>query len=162
MPPAQVPEPGSDAWIALRNRNRETWMMGNQEAIAFLAALGAYVEMWDDLIDKDKPVSDEMVNDTLGAALLHIACNPFVAANRAYLFPLLVQMISSYEDSEILCRDEDERCRNLAFHLRNYPLELYQACAFLVGGWEHLRRVGPEMRRFFAFESYSEWEFANG
>lgn len=157
-----APDPGSAEWLALRNRNRERWMMGDQEAVTFLAALGEYVELWDDLIDRDREIAPARVHDTLASALLLIACNPFVARHHAHLMPVLVQMCSSYLDSEDLCRHPDRRVRGVAFHTRNYPLELYHACAFLVGGWAHLRSVGPEIRAFFAFEAFDQWEYADG
>lgn len=151
-------EPGTPQWCELRECNTKEWMMGQPGPIAFLHALGAYVELWDDLIDKDKEISDDEINGTMARGLFDIACNRWFRENADYLSPLLVQMVSAYFDSEELKKDEDVRVRQIAFHLRNYMLELYHACAFLVGGFDHLREVGPEIRRFFAFENFEDWE----
>jgi hypothetical protein len=36
--------------------------VGDQEAIAFNALIYRIVETWDDLVDRDKPVSNEQIN----------------------------------------------------------------------------------------------------
>jgi hypothetical protein len=48
--------------------------------------------------------------------------------------------------------------RNLAFHIRNLGIELYIATAFLLGGYDYMRKVSLEIRTFFAFETFEEWE----
>ncbi|WP_282460149.1 hypothetical protein, partial [Mycoplasmopsis arginini] len=73
------------------------------------------------------------------------------------LTPILIHTASAWLDSEILKTSKDSRQKMLAFHLRNLSLELYHATAFLVGGFEHLRKVSIEMRTYFALESYKEW-----
>lgn len=154
--------PGSDEWIARREELSNECAFGNQQAVAFLAALGAYVELWDDLIDKDKELSDAEICDVLSAGLLDIAMNPWVQAHRVYLAPIIVQMISAYMTSEKLARHPDRRVRQRAFHIRNYPLEAYPAVAFLTGGMPHMLEMEPKIREFFAFEDFDEWEHAHG
>ncbi len=154
-PPLEV---GSEAWCQLRDERTKEWFLDHPGPIAFIHAMGAFVELWDDLIDKDKEIPDEEINGTFIRVLLDIACNRWFIENAEYLSPLVVQMISAYFDSEELKDDKDIAKRQVAFHLRNYMLEFYHACAFLVGGYNHLRSVGPEIRRFFAFETFEDWE----
>ena len=153
---------GSAEWVRERDDLRERCCCGVPEAVQFLAALGAYVELWDDLIDQDKSLSSEDIHNTLAGGLLDVAVNPWVQAHRDFLAPIFVQMISSYLTSEELARDPDIAVRQRAFHLRNSPLEFYPVAAFLTGGIEHMRRMDPEVRRFFAFERFEEWEHAHG
>jgi len=153
---------GSEEWIHDRDALRAECANHDPGAIAFLAALGAYVEMWDDFVDKDKEVSADAVHNTMGAGLLDIACNPWFQANREFLAPVMVMMISAYLTSEELCTDPDIAVRQRAFHLRNYPLEFYPVVAFVTGGMQHMRRMDPKVRRFFSFETFEQWEFANG
>lgn len=155
-------EVGSMQWIQERDQLRDECACHDPRAVQFLAALGAYVELWDDLIDKDKALPEDHIHNGMAGALLDIACNPWFQQHVTYLTPLLVQMVSAYLTSEELCRDPDRKVRGVAFHLRNYPLEFYPAVAFLTGGMAHMRDMERKTRRFFAFEAFEDWEYANG
>lgn len=154
-------EIGSDEWMAERDQLRIECANGHEDAADFLLAVGDYVELWDDLIDKDTEITDERINAAMSNGIL-LNFNPFAQANAHYLRAFIVQMINSYLDSEELQHDDDPKVRNIAFHLRNHPLELYQAVAFCCGGWPHLRQMSPKIRKFFAFESFEEWEREHG
>jgi hypothetical protein len=56
-----------------------------------------------------------------------------------------------------MCKSDKKHLRNLAFHIRNFGIEIHIATAFLIGGFEHMRKVSREIREFYAFE-----EFENG
>lgn len=154
--------PGGLSWMRRRDALREECALGEPHAVQFLMAMGLYVELWDDLIDKDKPISDEMIHSVMAAGLLDVATNPWVQAHRDFIAPTLVMMINNYLTSEELKTDPDVAVRQRAFHLRNFPLELYGVVAFLQGGMHHMRAMDPKIRRFFAFERFEDWEHADG
>lgn len=149
-------------WEERKYALQERWFLGDKEAITFIRALGHYVETWDDLIDKDKELTDEDINATFTMGLLDIASNPFVARHQATIGHLLALMVNGWMCSEEMKRSDDRRVRQVAFHLRNWPLELYPAVALCVGGWLHMRAVSVEIRTWFADEDFDEWEHANG
>ena len=49
---------------------------GDKRAIQLSFDVLAYVHLWDDLIDRDKPVSDHTINRTLLAGITRISCSP--------------------------------------------------------------------------------------
>ena len=153
-------EVGSDEWMAERDALRSDCALGNIEAQDFLLAVGDYVELWDDLIDKDAEITEQRIHASLSNGIL-MAFNPFVRTNSEFIRAFIVQMINSYLDSEKLKKSNKKEIRNIAFHIRNHPLELYQAVAFCCGGWSHLREMSPRIREFFAFETFEEWEAEN-
>ena len=40
----------------------------------------------------------------------------------------------------------------------NPGIELAMLCAFVVGGYDHMRSVSLAMREFFHHENYEEWQ----
>ena len=155
-------KPGSEQWFEQRDQLRLECANGDEQAVAFLSAIGSYVELWDDLIDEDRDIPKDEIHTTLANGLIDIAVNPFVARNQEFIGPVFAMMISAYLTSEELRSDPDVKVRQRAFHIRNYPLELYNIVALLTGGMTHMIRMEPEVRRFFAFEAFEDWEFANG
>ena len=147
-------------WVIERDQKREEWFCGNQDAVKFVTDFMNCAETWDDLIDEDY-VPDDRIHDAFERALIGFNTNPFFVNNRLYLMAIIIHTINAYHDSEIL-KTGNEREKFIAFHLRNFGLEVYQACALLTGGYEHLRKVSPEMRSFFCFENYSDWVKENG
>jgi hypothetical protein len=147
----------SQEWCEKRDLKHADWFLGNVQACDFIHTVMSAIEFTDDLIDKDKPIDNDIIMRNMMALLIRLPNNDFFINNRQHMSVILIHAASAFIDSEALKTSEDERHKLLAFHLRNFALELYHATAFCVGGWEHLRKVSVEMREFFAVETYKEW-----
>lgn len=154
--------PPAPQWLQARDAMRVQVCNGDADALTFLEDFMNVIEFWDDLIDGDVPVGPERINAVFVSVLVRFVNNRFWIENRHYLTPFMVMTISAWMDSEEVGDDADRRVRNVAFHIRNYGLELYHAVAFLTGGWDHLREMGPALRRFFSFEAFEDWEKEHG
>lgn len=148
----------SESWRDLRNANLLRWMLGNADAVECVVALSAISETWDDLIDRDKPIHAEQVNDCFVRALITLQVNPFFKANESLFYAIIVAGSNAWMDANQMQADPDAKWRMLAFYLRNTSYEIANLAAFRVGGWDHLRSISLEMRKFFSHESYDEWE----
>lgn len=146
----------SAQWLAQSVENRRRWFLGHEGAIAFIATFFDAVELWDDLIDKDCEVSNDFVNRAFLGMMFALPANDWFIAHRQHYLPLIMMCINGWHDANELASSEEKRLRNLAFHIRNLGIEVHIATAFLLGGYEHMRRVSTEIRRFFAFEDFEE------
>ena len=149
-------------WHEQNQINKLRWFKGNKRAVEFINAYFKAVELWDDLIDKDNPISDEDINDTFLGLMFGLPMCDWFIENRHYYAPLIMASINGFHDANEMCLSDKKHIRNLAFHIRNFGIELHIATAFLTGGYEHMRAVSREIREFFAFESFDEWEFNHG
>jgi len=106
---------------------------GHTDAIRFCLDLLYVVHLWDDLIDKDKPRSDEDINKAFEAALLFIPANPFYMAHAHALQPMIANAISLwYEANKREIMDRENKL--YAYLIRNAGLmPIYYACQ-AVGG----------------------------
>jgi len=146
-------------WHDLKEANIQRWLLGHAEAIDCVDNILSTFEFWDDLIDKDVTLEDEHINKIFVNLLFVLPQNKWFVANTAYYMPLLMTCFSAFFDSNEMCKSKEIHIRNLAFHIRNLGIELYIATAFLLGGYKHMREVSREIREFFAFETFEEWEF---
>lgn len=148
----------SDAWREVRDANYLRWFKGDASAVQTIQVLMNACEFWDDLIDQDVPITAQRADVVFRGIFVDLAVNPFWQRTRAFLEPLIIMAVNAWMDANELARSDSEKERNLAFHIRNLPTELVMAVAFGVGGWEHMRSVSVEARRFFAHESFDDWE----
>jgi hypothetical protein len=152
----------TDEWHVQNKANTIRWMQGNEDAIQFIYAFFDAVELWDDLIDKDVAIDDAHINQAFGNLMFSLPANDFFIAHRSYFLPLIMMGINGFHDANELCKSDKPHLRNLAFHIRNLGIELIIATTFIIGGYEYMRKVSPEIREFFAFESFEEWELNHG
>lgn len=75
--------------LAAEKRLREIFL-GNEEALRFLADAFFWTHVYDDLIDRDKPVDDERIHAVFWKLWVSIPTNPFFRANESLLRPVLV------------------------------------------------------------------------
>jgi hypothetical protein len=65
--------------------------------------------------------------------------------------------LNAWLDSVELEQAEDSWSKTWAYVLRDWYAELVPACAFLVGGFEHMRLVSLEARRFLQAETLEQY-----
>lgn len=152
----------SQQWQEKNQANKRRWFFDNCPAIEFINQLFTAVELWDDLIDKDVEISDDRVNNVFTMLMYCLPGNDWFIAHRFHYLPLIMQAINGFQDANNMALSKDIKLRNIAFHIRNLGIEIHIATALLIGGYDHMRNVSPEIREFFAFETFEEWDKQNG
>lgn len=154
----------SSEWRAERNAKLLLWMNGHQPAADFILQLGDIAELWDDLLDADKgwPLPSD-ANRVFVTALFHLPSNPFYRDHFGYLQPLMMAGVNAWLDSTKLEHESSSWSKTWAYALRDWYMELVPACAMLIGGFDHMRAVSLEARRFFQAETLEQYlESRNG
>ncbi len=72
------------------------WFGGDEDAARLVDQLASVAHIWDDLIDRDKPVSNEIINRCFEMALVSIPANPFYKAYSTALQPLIYIGVLGY------------------------------------------------------------------
>lgn len=148
----------SPEWRQARDTKLLTWMLDDNDAVDFLVTMFHIGEVWDDLIDRDKPISDEQINAGFVAALFELTANPFFQRHHHYLRPVMMSGVNGWLDSVHYEKyTSDTHWKHWAFVLRNWYMDIVPACAFLVGGFDHMRFVSLEARKFFQTESLEQY-----
>lgn len=133
--------------------------MGNTSAISFLETVGAITQVWDDLIDRDKPVSDYDINEAFMGCLINIPRNPFYRENFLDLQPVIEHVILQWITSASIEKSGVESLLPITFVTRGAFNDLITRCAMIIGGQDHAQSVAVTVMNFsFHDEVYAEYE----
>lgn len=131
---------------------------GNPAAAQFLMDMVEVLHLWDDLIDMDRPVPPEAINDAFRMALVDIPRNPFYQSNFDLLNPVLLSAINNWHVANILEAGDAEDDLRIAFISRSSYIDLITQVAYIVGGDEWVRHIGPDIRRFAHSEGWVKYQ----
>lgn len=134
----------------------DRWLNGDQQAIAFCYEVVAVAHVWDDLIDKDKPVEDKAINDVFFAVLLKMPSNPFYRQYQDQLRPIMMSAIAQWQTANILEKGDDND-KDKAFVLRASIFHIIQFCAIIIGGMQWGVDVGAEIWRYYSETKKDFW-----
>lgn len=126
-------------------------------AVAFCETLFRISQTLDDLIDRDQPVSDDVIMSAFWQALIELPSNPFYRQHEPYLRPLMASALQDWRDSVTLERSGKHHDQTLAFVLRDQLTSLVVQCAYLVGGHDWMTKVSAPIRRHFHEDALDDY-----
>lgn len=121
---------------------------GNKAAESFCFHSLMFVNILDDLFDRDEPVTADVLAGSLVGFISNFAFNEFFVAHKESLYPLIVQAISAWADSETMKKSEDPQIQDASDILKAFFSEVIFHVAFLCGGYEHMRMCSKKYRTF--------------
>lgn len=121
------------------------FVKGDPDALAFILNVHSIVEVWDDLIDRDKPVDDQAINDVFHTALITLPRNPFYQRNFALLSPIFEAAIFDWHTANAFEARGGDALRS-SYTLRCGVLMLTVMAAKITGGVEWAKEVGVKLR----------------
>jgi purine-cytosine permease-like protein len=139
------------------HRGKLEWFGGNQDALNMYAAIVDLAQVWDDLIDRDKPVSETTVNHAFLIALVYLQCNPFYRHIQDQILPMWVTSVSSFETANKFEREKDEHGLELAHVLRYAGGHIIAYAIHVCVGEEKAREYVPEMWKTIADERFEAY-----
>ena len=82
------------------------WFGGNKDALNMYRMLVDLVQIWDDLIDKDKEVAEEEINHAFLTALAYMPANPFYLSIQKDILPMWITALSASKSPTSLSATE--------------------------------------------------------
>jgi len=122
---------------------------GNEDAKKYLSSFAYVTRVFDDLIDKDYPVSDNQICRAFFILMGGLWTNPFFVRNSRLLIPLHIVSVNAFMDANIWAEDEDKLKKIYAHVIKDFVNEILGMVAFLTGGYNHMRKVSLEVRDLF-------------
>jgi hypothetical protein len=156
--PVEENAPGFDTrpWRAGRNIRLMGWI-GDVSAVEYLLMIGESSEFFDDLIDKDKPLSDDQIIRMMFTLLLDLQTNSFFQRHKTELLPLMSISMNAWLDANTLERQEGNGA-NRAYVLRDLTIEIAIHVIGMVRGRAYMREVSASVREFFLHETLEEYK----
>jgi hypothetical protein len=133
------------------------WFGGNQDAFQMCQALIDLSHGWDDLIDKDKPVSDNQINHLFLTALVYLPSNPFYRKIQDSILPMWITVVSAYETANHFEKEKDPHGIEIAHSLRYAAGHIIAFAIHVCVGPEKAKQFLPEMWKAAFFERFDEY-----
>lgn len=132
------------------------FLRGNEDAVRFCLTAYAFAQLWDDVVDSDKPPRDvDEFNRITLMMLTECLCNPFVTAHAGNISACFLSIFLRWQDANKLEKTGAERDLHLAWANKFSLVDLFHVCAFFVGGPQWAMEHGPQFRRILD-ESYHD------
>jgi hypothetical protein len=127
----------------------------------------AFVDLahvWDDLVDKDKPVSVEKINQAFLTCLVFLPANPFYRSIQDQILPMWLVVVSAYETANFFETNKDEHGVEIAHGLRYAVGNIIAYAIHVCVGMEKAKEVLPDMWKTIFYERFDDYrkEHLNG
>lgn len=133
------------------------WFGGNQDALNMVHMLEHMTHAWDDLIDRDKEVSDARINRAFTTCLVYLPANPFYRSIQDQILPMWLTAISAYETANHFETTKDPHGVELAHMLRYAVGHIVAYAMHICLGEERVRQYLPEMWKALVPERFDEY-----
>jgi len=151
------PTPKLDRLFAIYHQRAPYFLQNHRAAIECVWSIFAVSHVWDDLIDRDRAVTDEEIHTAFWHALVLLPTNPFYVQHSAVLQPILMNAIMNWRAATTMERHGTDADREIAFVLRAAYIDVLSMAALLVGGVEWSVQVTPDIRRWMHEETFFEY-----
>lgn len=129
---------------------------GDEQAIQLLLLVREISHTWDDLIDRDKPVTHLRIHRAFWLALVGLKTNAFYQRYEALLLPVLETGVFNYVASVDLERERGH-ARHLAHTARYAVGDVALLMARLVGGVDWAMQQAPTLKLLLQTDTFEDF-----
>jgi purine-cytosine permease-like protein len=140
------------------SRGKLEWFGGNQDALNLYHMFVDLAHTWDDLVDRDKPVSQDAINNAFLICLAYMPANPFYQQIQQAVLPMWLTVVSAYQTANKFEQDKDEHGLEIAHTLRYAAGNIIAYAVHVCVGPEKAKDVLPDMWKTVVAERYADYK----
>jgi len=133
------------------------WFGGNQDALNMYRMFIDMIHVWDDLIDKDKEVTEDDINRAFMIALAYLPANPFYRRIQQDIMPMCVSMIHAYQAANHFEKTKDDHGVEIAHGLRYAAGHIIAYAVVVCVGNEKAKEIMPELWKDIVNERFDDY-----
>jgi len=133
------------------------WFGGNQDALNMFRMFVDLAHTWDDLVDRDKPVDDDRINNAFLIALVYLPANPFYQQIQRDIMPMWLTVVSAYQTANFFERAKDEHGVEIAHTLRYAAGNIIAYAVHVCVGPDKAKEVLPEIWKDIVYERFDAY-----
>jgi hypothetical protein len=141
----------------MKDQGKLEWFGGNQDALNMYRAFVNLAHTWDDIIDRDKPVSADDINRAFLTCLVYLPANPFYRAIQEQILPMWLVVVSSYETANAFEKAKDPHGIEIAHSLRYAAGSIVAYAVHVCLGAEKAKEVLPEVWKAMFYERFDDY-----
>jgi len=141
----------------MNNFGKLEWFGGNEDALQMYRMFVDLLHTWDDLVDKDKDVTEAKINNAFLICLVYLPCNPFYQTIQRDVLPMWISVVSSYETANKFEREKDAHGIEIAHGLRYVAGNIIAYAMHVCVGPEKAAEYLPEMWKCVVAERFDDY-----
>lgn len=122
---------------------------GNEDAHRFMRALYIWVQVQDDLFDKDHEIKASQLASSNLNLLIEVSNNPFYRENSNVFLPVIASASLAWVASEDFAKREGTLERVASQVIKSEYMNVFFQVALLVGGWDHALAMQSKFRSYY-------------
>jgi hypothetical protein len=143
--------------MKVRREGKLEWFGGNEDALRMLNAFADLAHIWDDMVDKDVPVSADAINRAFLTCLVYLPANPFYRSIQNEILPMWLTVVSAYETANYFEKNKDAHGIEIAHGLRHASGNIIAYAVHVCVGPEKAKEYLPEMWKTIFYERFDEY-----
>ena len=133
------------------------WFGGNQDALSMFRMFVDLAHTWDDLVDRDKEVSEDDINHAFAIALVYLPANPFYQAIQPQVLPMWLSVIHAFQTANAFEKAKDPHGLEIAHTLRYAAGNIMTYAVHMCVGPEKAKEYLPEMWKAIVVERFDDY-----
>lgn len=133
------------------------WFGGNHDALSMYRMLVDLAHTWDDLVDRDRDLPTDHINNAFLIALVYMPANVFYRSIQEQIMPMWLTVISAYEVANKFEQDKDEHGVEIAHNLRYAVGHIVAYMVQVCVGYEKSKEILPEVWKSIVFERFDDY-----
>jgi hypothetical protein len=141
----------------MNNCGKLEWFGGNQDALNMYRMIVDLSHAWDDLVDKDKDLTEEAINNAFLICLVYLPSNPFYRSIQTQILPMWLTVVSAYQTANKFEREKDAHGIEIAHSLRYAAGNIVAYAIHVCVGPEEASKQVPDMWKSIFYERYDDY-----
>ena len=141
----------------MREIGKPEWFGGNQDALNMYRAFVTLLHTWDDIVDKDKPLTEAEINEAFLICLVYLPANPFYRRIQDQIYPMWITVVSGYMAANKYEREKDEHGLEIAHGLRYAAGNIVAYAIHICVGAQEASKQIPDMWKSVFYERFDEY-----
>ena len=141
----------------MRTQANPDWFGGNQDAINLFDMLIDLAHTWDDLVDKDKDVTEAKINNAFMICLVYLPMNPFYQLIQRDVMPMWITVVSAYQTANHYERTKDVHGVEIAHTLRYAAGQIIAYAVHVCVGPEKTAEYLPDVWKALVIERFDDY-----
>jgi len=140
------------------NSERLEWFGGNQDAVNMYQMFVDLAHTWDDLVDKNKEISEDQTNNAFLICLVYLPSNSFYQRIQAAILPMWISVVSAYQTANKFEKDKDSHGVEIAHTLRYAAGHIIAYAVHVCVGPEKAKEVMPAVWKDIVHERFDAYK----
>lgn len=139
------------------DEKRLAFFGGNVDAFNMYRMFIDLSHVWDDMVDKDKELTEDRINNAFLICLVYLPMNPFYQQIQRDIMPMWISVVSAFQTGNKFERDKDEHGIEIAHNLRYAAGHILAYAVHVCVGPEKAKEILPDLWKDIVFERYDDY-----